>query len=205
MAGLAIAVSADAQTPFSNIEQQVRQQIQALGQMREQHSHEQIGEVMGPAGPVAVHAAGIDDLVSWRFQDPGEFLVEQGDALREVTRKTGWEVCARLCLSRDGRWGLRPGTLQATSVCAVADNQCPAGMIGTNRLVHTHGAGAISEHTAVDRALGVEGEWSWTQDANAFSPADLEAGEGWLLTPDGRVLHHDGSGKVEQVADPAGS
>jgi hypothetical protein len=151
-----------------------------------------VGQTQLGNGTIAPsYSVGIPDIISWSGQGVRSFLEERGDILRKVTRETGWEVCARICLSRDGRYGLRITTHRAALFCGVAADQCPAGMVGLNANVHTHGAGSIVQLTQADHLLpenaGTDIAWV---DGNQFSPTDMSGEEGWLLAPNGKVLYH---------------
>lgn len=130
------------------------------------------------------------ELRSGQYQRVESFLMDRGGEMSAITHQTGWEVCARVCVSQDGFLGLRVQTLGAALACH-AGNQaadCPTDMIPTSVVVHTHGAGSIVQTTQADSRMGHDEGFAWIENANMPSPEDLAGEAGWLLAPNGGVV-----------------
>lgn len=147
-----------------------------------------VGQVVAPGGQVlAVYGVGLPDLVSAPGQSVRE-LLRRGEPMRNRTRETGWEVCARICVSAAGRYGLRPTTIRASLVCATSASICPQGFRPTDQSVHTHGAGPIIVPTAIDLELDPAATLTPVQP-NELSPEDKAVPGTWLLAPNGAIVN----------------
>lgn len=194
LAGLIMAAGlAQAADPFRIDIEALKSQMEARAHAQEAFRQwPQRDETTLPNGTrVPRYETGIE-LIGRPGQSTWMLLVEQGQAMREATLKTGWEVCARVCISTSRQVGLRVTTVRSGLYCAVAWDQCPEGFLPTDALVHTHPADTMSRVEPADRSLFPQDEFILIGNPNTFSPEDRMAGEGWLLTPDGQVLHHEG-------------
>lgn len=185
--GLLLPGNAGATDPF-NLDGLREMLAQRQAQLDERLSDPPAGQVQAPSGVmVTVYGVGLPTLVSAPGQTLAEFLQHRGGSMRERTRQTSWEVCARICQASDGRYALRPVTLRAALSCATQPSQCPAGFSDTGQSVHTHGAGPMIAPTAVDKRIE-PGVGLTHVEPNALSPEDQKVPGTWLLTPDGQLL-----------------
>lgn len=110
------------------------------------------------------------DLVSW--------LLNLAPLLSEISNNTQWEVCGVIEKNLNGH-RLRVYSNGSSLLCA------PPARDGV--MIHTHpSVGAVSTNHW-ERSLG----WSGIAitEPHDFSDIDLSLQEGWLITPNGRLLH----------------
>ncbi len=186
---LSLSAASFAKDPFS-LDELAAFFAQRQANLEERHRDPQVGQVVTADGRnIPVYAVGLKDSISEPGQSLSSFLASSGDPLRQRTAETGWEVCARICVSKDGRYGIRPATLRASLVCATSANICPAGFLATDKNVHTHGDGTVAVPTEADLLINPAAEVT-SIIPNELSPEDMAVPGTWLLAPDGSLKHN---------------
>lgn len=140
------------------------------------------------------------------------FMARVAPQLRAYSDETGFEACAAIAQAPTGEYGVVVGTNKAHIACAIFSSMVPEGMRATGQTVHSHGGDRAFTASAADktlmmqalipprgRVLTVHG-----QTLDAFSDVDLDAGPGYLATPNGGLLHQTGTpGSIRWVVNPA--
>lgn len=136
------------------------------------------------------------------------FMARVGVRMREFSDQTGFEACAAVASDGKNRYGVTVGTNTSHIACAILAKKVPDGMTAMYKTIHTHGENKTTQMNPVDmkfrgvpenaRARRMHGT-VWGQTLNAFSDLDLKGPPGYLATPGGGLLHHDGEGVVHEV------
>lgn len=140
----------------------------------------------------------VADIESTPGEDKGAFLLRAARVAADYTTKSGHESCGSLATREDGSWAIRLVSSGEQLACEWTPADTVAGYAATEESLHSHPrveslipAGATSrERHAMKVSFGPSG--------CTFSPHDMATGAGYLVAC-GKLLHHDGSGKITSV------
>lgn len=159
----------------------------------------------GPQGE-SIQATPVATVVAEPGETDQEFLLRRGKLFRGYTASTGFEVCAQVCRSADGRLGMSVYTSGSHIGCATID-QCPVGMSSIGESMHSHPQYLTFVVNDADRAFlrarqpGAHIQRSQRESADrhpGFSEIDFAGGPGYLVTGD-TLLHQSGENHVTIV------
>lgn len=115
--------------------------------------------------------------------------------LANYSNRTGYEGCARMCLTSDGEVAARLVTARSHISCSAPERTCPVGTSPTPQTIHSHPPQTVFIANAVDevgwRQPGMVGKLMHSGNANALSPEDRTAAPVWVVGGHGRLIWLD--------------
>lgn len=140
-----------------------------------------------------------------------EFALRLSPDVYKITQDTGFEACAVIAQHPDGRFGATLTSSQSYVGCILRYEIVPEGFVATNFSIHSHPDASTPRNSdsSMDGKLNKAMGRSATAQAqghgrrglarpNGFSPADFDAGFGYLVTAK-TVLFQEGRGTVRRI------
>lgn len=163
------------------------------------HRHDSHWDVFQPERRVGLALYPVQQVIGLPGEARQAVAIVGAAAIRNYTRRTGFEACAMFCRDHDGqRWALEILSARSHRACPVLP-LCPAGFVPDSAQtdIHSHGPKSRYRHNVADAWL--TGESVATRIATnpavvRFSAADRSGPPGYLVTPIG-LIETPGTGK----------
>lgn len=133
----------------------------------------------------------VQTFVSAPHEDLSEWLWSISPHLQDHTKRMHLEVCGRIFHKTEtSQYALLLTTSRSALFCAFSDvSEHLPGFWPTHETIHTHPPGSMELVSDLDKKVSQIKEDAVFVEPEDFSPEDLEAGDGWLVTPLSKLLH----------------
>jgi hypothetical protein len=145
-------------------------------------------------GPIPIYKTSI---LHWETpeRDTHAMARKLAPLLKQYSKETGLEACARMCKTPTGEIVTRVVTLRAHVVCMAPESTCPEGSVATKEIIHSHPPHPAFVANAVDALgwddLSIENMARFTGYPNSLSPQDRKMAPVWLVGTEGQLVYLD--------------